>query len=156
MRASRAHRSNPLRLSKSESVLIDGYAVHARIDLLGALKNGVRVQMTFGAVHDFQQNAPLTRQSHAALLQRRLQAAGTLVGVNALPGGNAMCGVGGHKFKCGTSQTVLNGASTGTVLDGLALAVRDQAQNVIVHNDGEHQQQKHHADGYEAFLDANA
>src|ERR1019366_5070218 len=36
------------------------------------------------------------------------------------------------------------------------LAVRNQPQNVIVHNDGKYQQQEHHADRDEAFLHTHA
>ena len=74
---------------------VDGDAMDAGIELLGAIENGAGVEMALGVVHHFEQNFSLARQAHAALCEGRLQAAGALMGVDSLAGGDSMCG-GGH------------------------------------------------------------
>ena len=73
------------------------HAVHARIELLRALQNRSGIQVALGVVHDLEQNFPLARQAHAALFQGRLQAAWAFMRVDALSGGDSMCG-SGHGF----------------------------------------------------------
>ncbi len=74
---------------------VDGHAMDAGIELLGAIENGAGVEMALGVVHHFEQNFSLARQAHAALGESLLQAAGALMGVNSLAGGDSMCR-GGH------------------------------------------------------------
>ena len=70
------------------------YAMHARIEFLRALQDRSRIQMALGIVHDFEQNFSLARQSHAAFLESGLQTARSFMRVDALSGGNSMCGSG--------------------------------------------------------------
>ena len=74
---------------------VDGHAVHARVKLLRAVENRVCVQVALGVVHDLEENFSLSGEADAALGQGFLQAAGADVGVDALAGGDSMCG-GGH------------------------------------------------------------
>ena len=82
---------------------VDGDTMHAGIDFLRTFENGAGVQVAFGVVHDLEQNFPLSREAHAALFESGLQAPWTLVGVDAFPGGDSMCGCGGH-FLYGVRQ----------------------------------------------------
>src|SRR5580704_2709025 len=83
---------------------VDGDAVDAGIELLGAIENSSGIEMALGVVHDLEQNFSLPRQAHAAFCEGLLQAAGALVGVNALAGGNSMC-CGGHDSVRVTAQS---------------------------------------------------
>ncbi len=70
---------------------VDGHAVDAGIEFLRAIENGAGVEMALGVVHHLEENFSLARQAHAAFCEGLLQAAGAIVGVNALAGGNSMC-----------------------------------------------------------------
>jgi hypothetical protein len=74
---------------------VDGHAMDARVQLLGAIENRSGVEVALGVVHDFEKNFSLARQAHASLGERLLQAARAIVGVNSLAGRDSMCG-GGH------------------------------------------------------------
>jgi hypothetical protein len=63
--------------------------------------------------------------------------AGRFIGINAFAGGNAMCGCAGHGHR--RYLRLLPPPSTGTASH---LVVRQDARNVIVHNDGEDDQEK--------------
>ncbi len=82
---------------------VDGHAVDAGIELLRAIENGAGVEMALGVVHDLEEDFSLARQAHAAFCEGLLQAAGALMGVNALSGGNSMC-CRGHDSVQGTAQ----------------------------------------------------
>ncbi len=69
---------------------IHGDAMHARINLLSALKDGARIEVAFRVVHHLQQHAPLPREAHTFLLKRSLQSPGAGVSVNPLPARHAM------------------------------------------------------------------
>jgi hypothetical protein len=74
---------------------VDGHAMDARVKLLRAVQNGAGIEMALGAVHHLEQNFSLTGQAHAAFGEGFLQAAGALMGVDSLAGGDSM-GCGGH------------------------------------------------------------
>jgi hypothetical protein len=74
---------------------VDGDSVDARVEFLRSIEDGARVEMALGVVHDLENHFPLARQAHASLGEGFLQAARTVVGVNAFAGGNPMC-CGGH------------------------------------------------------------
>src|SRR5712675_2019068 len=74
---------------------VDGDAMNARVEFLGAIEDSAGVEMALGVVHDFQEDFALPGQSDATLGQRFLQTARAVVGVDSLAGGNSMCG-GGH------------------------------------------------------------
>ena len=75
---------------------INGDTMNARVDFLGAFQNGAGVEVAFGIVHDFEQDFSLAGKANAALFEGGLEAAGALVRVDALAGGDSMCGGGGH------------------------------------------------------------
>ena len=75
---------------------VDGDAVHAGIDFLGAFEDGAGIEVAFGVVHDLEQDFSLAGEAYAALFESGLQAAWGLVGVDAFAGGDSMCGCGGH------------------------------------------------------------
>src|SRR2546428_3591556 len=68
---------------------IDGHAMHARIDLLGAFQEGVGGQVLFGLIHDVQQDAPLAREPHAAPRKSGTQFSRFRIDVQPLSRGDA-------------------------------------------------------------------
>jgi hypothetical protein len=48
---------------------VDGNAMDARVQLLGAFEDGSGVQMAFGLVHHFNEDFALAREANAALGQ---------------------------------------------------------------------------------------
>jgi hypothetical protein len=75
---------------------VHGDAVHIGINLARPLEDRAGVQMTFRAVHHFQQDPPLLREPHPTLAQRSMKAAEACVRVDSFAGGDSMCGRGGH------------------------------------------------------------
>lgn len=63
---------------------VNGDAVDARIDLLGAFENGVGGEMPLGLIHDLEEHAPLAREPDALPLERGAEAAGLGVRINPL------------------------------------------------------------------------
>jgi hypothetical protein len=82
---------------------VDGHAVDARVELLRAIENGAGVEMALGVVHDLEKNLSLARQAHAPLGESLLEAAGAVMGVNSLAGGDSMC-CGGHDMARAAAQ----------------------------------------------------
>ena len=65
---------------------VDGDAMHAGIDFLGAFEDGAGVEVALGVVHDLEEDSSLAGEADAALFESGLQAAGALVGVDAFAG----------------------------------------------------------------------
>ena len=74
---------------------VDGDAMDARVEFLRAIQDGAGIEVALGIVHDLEQDFSLAREAHSALGEGFLQAAGALVGVDSLAGGNSMY-CGGH------------------------------------------------------------
>src|SRR5579862_6352301 len=60
---------------------IHGYPMNSRVNLLGALEDGIGGQVLLSLVHHFEQDPPLASQAHALALQRAAQTAWFGVGV---------------------------------------------------------------------------
>ncbi len=77
---------------------IDGYASHARIEFLRALKDFVSVQVAAGGVHYLEEDSALASEANAAGAKLAFEMAGEFV-IDAFAGGDAMCWCGGHVYE---------------------------------------------------------
>jgi len=68
---------------------VNGHAMHARVDLLGAFQDGVGGQVLFGLIHYVEQDAPLARQPHATSCKGGAQFSRFCVDVQPLSGGDS-------------------------------------------------------------------
>jgi hypothetical protein len=75
---------------------VDGDEVDVGIDFLGAVEDLVDVEMLLGSVHDLEDDAALAGEADATVAKGVLEMALGSGGVDALTGGNAMCGRGRH------------------------------------------------------------
>jgi len=85
-----------LALEKIDSA-IDGDQMDVGVDLLGAVEDLVDVKMLLGGIHDLKDDAALAGQTDAAVAKRVLEMTLGGGGVDALAGGDAMCGGGRHR-----------------------------------------------------------
>ena len=76
---------------------VDGDQMNVGIDFLGAVENLVDVKMLLGRIHDLKDDAALASQTDATVAKRVLEVTLGGGGINALAGGNAMCGSGRHR-----------------------------------------------------------
>jgi hypothetical protein len=117
---------------------IDRDAVDAGINFLGALEDGPGVQVLLGIVHYFQQNAALACDADSAFGKGGLKTAGP--------------GMGVQSFAAGYTMSVRERHLRLQLRAVNPLRVLEEAQNVIVHDDGEDDQDEDKSDLKEAFL----
>jgi len=76
---------------------VDGDEMNSGVHFLGAFKNLVDVEVLFGVVHDFEDDAALAGEANSLFAESFLQVAGGVGGVDAFARGDAMCGRGRHE-----------------------------------------------------------
>jgi len=76
---------------------VDGNEVDGGVHFLGAREDLIDVEVLFGVVHDFEDDAALAGEANSLFTESLLQVAGGFGGVDAFAGGDAMCGRGGHE-----------------------------------------------------------
>ena len=62
------------------------------VHFLGAFEDLIDVEMLFGGVHDFENDAALAGEADSLFAEGFLEVAGGFGGVDAFAGGDAMCG----------------------------------------------------------------
>jgi hypothetical protein len=127
---------------------VDGDAVNAGVDFLRAVENCSGVEMLVGAIHDLNQNSALASEADSFGGKRGLQAAGTLVSVDSFSAGDALSAIEGHVM---TSL-----ARHFPYCNNNFLGVLEKAQNVIVHDESEDDQDEDESNLDEAFLGFDA
>ena len=76
---------------------VDGDEVDGGVDFLRAFQDLVDVEVLFGVVHDFEDDAALAGEANSLFTQGFLKMAGGIGGIDAFTGRDAMCGSGGHE-----------------------------------------------------------
>jgi len=76
---------------------VDGDEVDGGVHFLGAFEDLIDVEVLFGVVHDFENDAALAGEADSLFAEGFLEVAGGVGGVDAFAGGDAMCGGGGHE-----------------------------------------------------------
>jgi len=71
---------------------VDGNEVDGGVHFLGALEDLIDVEVLFGVVHDFENDAALAGEANSLLAEGFLEVAGGFGGVDAFAGGDTMCG----------------------------------------------------------------
>ena len=76
---------------------VDGDEVDGGVHFLGAFEDLIDVEVLLGVVHDFEDDAALAGEANSLFAEGFLEVAGGFGGVDALAGGDAMCGGSGHE-----------------------------------------------------------
>jgi hypothetical protein len=76
---------------------VDGDEVDGGVHFLGAGEDLVNIEVLFGRVHDFEDDAALAGEANSLFAESFLQAAGGFGGIDAFAGRDTMCGRGGHE-----------------------------------------------------------
>lgn len=117
---------------------IDGDARNVLINAQGAIEDFVGVEMAASSFHHLKQHAALLREADTAGPEFPLEAAGRLVNVDALAGGNAMCRSSSHTHSPRNySKSPAPGCGIGASASRRALVRLNEAQDVAIHHEGE-------------------
>jgi hypothetical protein len=76
---------------------VDGDEMDVGVHFLGASEDLIDVEMLFGGVHDFEDDAALAGEANSLFTQSFLKMAGGFGGIDAFAGRDAMSGRGGHE-----------------------------------------------------------
>ena len=116
---------------------------------MGALEDFAGIEVAAGGFHYLHENAALTSEANASIGELAREMAGRFVGIDAFAGGYAMRGCAHGLCQRGRSK---NHRAT---MVGRSV-VRQDARHVIVHNDGEDDQEEDDAYLNDSFFDHEA
>jgi hypothetical protein len=86
---------------------VNGDAMNAWIDFLGAFEDGSGVQMLVGAIHDLHENTTLASEPDFLGGERGLQPTGPLMSVDPFAAGDALSAIERHVLTSGARQLFL-------------------------------------------------